>query len=61
VPIATGAEGAYNLTNGEPVDTVAFLDAIFAELGHPPIRRALPVGAAFALARVLETASMLTG
>ncbi len=62
--IATGTHGsnaAFNLTNGDPVDTVAFLDAIFAALGHPPIRRALPVGAAFALARGLEIASMLTG
>lgn len=50
-------EGAFNLTNGEPVDTVAFLDSIFAGLGYPPIRRTLSVGSAFALARLLETVS----
>jgi len=55
--IATGAEGTFNLTNGEPVDLIAFLDAIFIALGSPRIKRSLPVGAAFALARFMEGAS----
>lgn len=59
--IASGAEGSLNLTNGEPVDTVAFLDAIFAELGYPKIRRSLSVGVAFRLAHILETASRVSG
>jgi len=59
--VATEATGSFNLTNGEPVDTVAFLNEIFGALGHPPIRRTLPVGAAFAVARLLEIASRLSG
>lgn len=55
--IATPCAGAFNLTNGEPVDLNDFLAEIFRELGLPPVKRTLRVGTAFALARVLEAVS----
>ena len=55
--IATPCEGAFNLTNGEPVDLNGFLAEIFRRLGLPPVTRTLRVGTAFALARLLELVS----
>jgi 2-alkyl-3-oxoalkanoate reductase len=53
--------GSYNLTNDEPVEMYPFLEGIFRELGYPPLRREVSEGVAFALARGLELASMVTG
>jgi len=58
--IQTRAQGIYNLTNAEPVDTYGFLASIFSELGYPPITRSIPARWAFRLARALEWSSALT-
>ena len=55
--IAENARGAFNLTNGEPVDLYRFLGTIFAELGYPPVMRSVPVGVAFPVAALFENVS----
>jgi nucleoside-diphosphate-sugar epimerase len=57
--IVENVRGAFNLTNGEPVDLYGFLGAIFAELGYPPVTRSVPVGIAFPVATIFEQVSRL--
>ncbi len=47
-------KGDFNLTNHEPVEILAFLSGIFARLGLPPVRRAVPLAKAMRLAAVIE-------
>lgn len=54
------SEGAYNLTNAEPVDTFHFLQQIFKDLNCPPIKKQLASRWAFRLAKLLESTSALT-
>ena len=59
--IATPCEGAYNLTNNEPVDLFAFLRDVVQRLGLRPAERPIPVGVAFALAGLFEAGSRWLG
>ena len=55
--IASGETGCFNLTNAEPVDLYAFLNRVFVELGLPCVKRRIPVGLGFAMARGFELIS----
>ena len=55
--LAVPCSGAFNLTNHEPVDLFAFLQLVTGKLGLRPAERPIPVGAAFALAGLLEWGS----
>jgi nucleoside-diphosphate-sugar epimerase len=55
--IATGATGAFNLTNNQPVELYPFLDDLLAQLGLPQPRRSVRIGTAMALARLAELTS----
>jgi nucleoside-diphosphate-sugar epimerase len=46
--------GAFNLTNGEPVETQAFLLGVLRRLGVPPPARSVDVRVAYLLAGALE-------
>jgi nucleoside-diphosphate-sugar epimerase len=55
--LALPCSGSFNLTNAEPVDLFAFLQLVTGKLGLRPAERPIPVGAAFALAGILEWGS----
>jgi nucleoside-diphosphate-sugar epimerase len=59
--LALSCKGAFNLTNNEPVDLFAFLQDVVGRLGLRPAERAVPVGAAFAVARLMEWGSRFLG
>jgi 2-alkyl-3-oxoalkanoate reductase len=46
--------GEFNLTNHEPVEIQAFIADIFARLGLPPVKRAIPKAKALRVAWLLE-------
>ncbi|HBJ82787.1 MAG TPA: NAD(P)H steroid dehydrogenase [Verrucomicrobiales bacterium] len=46
--------GEFNLTNHEPVEIQAFIADIFARLGLPPVKRAIPKEKAMRVAWLLE-------
>jgi nucleoside-diphosphate-sugar epimerase len=48
------ATGLYLLTNNQPVPILDFLQALFARLDLPPLRRRIPVSRAMAFASALE-------
>ncbi|MBI2687999.1 MAG: NAD(P)-dependent oxidoreductase [Acidobacteria bacterium] len=59
--LALPCDGAFNLTNGEPVDLFAFLRDVVERMGLRPAERAVPVRAAFALAGLMEWGSRVLG
>jgi nucleoside-diphosphate-sugar epimerase len=59
--LALPCEGAFNLTNNEPVDLFAFLRDVVVRLELRPAERAVPVPLAFAIAGAMEWGSRLLG
>lgn len=59
--VALPCEGAFNLTNNQPVDLFAFLQDVVARLGLRPAERAVPVRVAFAVASAMEWGSRVFG
>lgn len=52
---------AYFITNAEPMDFFAFVDAVLVELGLPKIRGRIPFGVAYPVAAIKEAWDTLKG
>ncbi|MCX4243429.1 NAD-dependent epimerase/dehydratase family protein [Paraliomyxa miuraensis] len=60
-PGSAVAGQAYFITNGEPMDFFAFVDAVLVELGMPKIRGRVPFAVAYPVAAIKETWDTLKG
>ncbi|HVX12515.1 MAG TPA: NAD-dependent epimerase/dehydratase family protein [Pirellulales bacterium] len=61
VPGSPVAGSAYFISQGEPVNCWQWIDELLALAALPPVTRAIPTAAAYALGATLEAAYALTG
>lgn len=60
-PNSPVAGSAYFISQGKPVNCWEWIDELLALQGLPPVKRAIPVGAAYAIGATLEAAYTVLG